>query len=79
MNDNDSKVVPLRLPQVDPDLIETGRTLLSEIQNGRVVNIAAVYLTSDGEIASIFHFDSALEAVGAVDYLKAEALGFLTE
>ena len=76
MTDN---IIPMRLPKVDPDLIETLRSMLSEAQNGRLVNIAAIYLSSDGEIASIFHFDSALEAIGAIEYLKNEALTFLTE
>lgn len=67
------------LPKADPDLIETLRIMLSEAQNGRLVSLAAVYTINDGTIDTVFHFDSALEAVGAIAMLHHEAISFLTE
>jgi hypothetical protein len=76
---NDDNVVSLRLPKVDPDLIESLRTMLSEAQNGRLKAFACVYTTDTEEIATVFHFNSALEAAGAIAMLQNDALACLTE
>jgi hypothetical protein len=68
-----------RLPNPDPDLVESLRMLLSEAQNGRLLNFAVVYITDDDQIATTYHFDSALEALGAVAYLGRDLQDLLTQ
>lgn len=68
-----------KLPKADPELVDALRVLLSEAQNGRLTSIAVVYLTSDEHIATTYHFDSALEALGAVAYLEQDLRELLTD
>lgn len=67
------------LAQPNADIVESLRVLLSEAQNGRLVSLAVVYTTDDEQIATTYHFDSALEALGAVSFLEQDLRDLLTD
>ena len=60
-------------PPSDPELVKHLRFLLSEAQNGRMTEFACVY-TSGESVGTLLHFNSNLEAAGAIALLHAEAL-----
>lgn len=67
------------LPKPDADMVESARVILSEVQAGRVIAFATVYVTSDGDIDSVYHFSNSLELVGAAAVLHQHAISALTE
>jgi hypothetical protein len=61
------------LPEVDKDLVDTLRTMLSEAQNGRLRSYAAVYVTQDGEIGSSYYYQCTADQIA----LEAISTGLL--
>ena len=66
-------------PEVNADLIESLRTMLSEAQAGRLTGIAAVYITDDGDVANVYHVENVLDLVGMTALLHKDALDLLSE
>ena len=70
----EDNVVSLKTPKPDAELVEKVRTLLSDVQNGRVNELACVFAYADGEFGRILHFDHATDAIAGAEFLKHEAL-----
>lgn len=62
------------LPKPDPAIVESLKIMLAEAQAGRMVGFAAVSLTEEDGIVTVFHFARALDAVGATAHLHRDAL-----
>jgi hypothetical protein len=67
------------LPEVDADLIESLRTMLSEAQAGRLVAMAAVYITDEGDVQNVYHIDNVLNLVAITALLHKDAIDLLSE
>ena len=78
MNDNVIDITA-HLPEVNAELVESLRVMLSEAQAGRLTGIAAVYLTDEGEVANVYHVSNVLDLVGMTALLQKDALDLLSE
>lgn len=67
------------LPEVDAELVESLRTMLSEAQAGRLVGLAAVYVTDDGDAQTVYHMENPLVLAGTTALLHKDALDLLSE
>lgn len=74
-------IIPIadHLPEVNAELVESLRIMLSEAQAGRLTGIAAVYTTDEGDVANVYHVENVLDLVGMTALLHKDALDLLTE
>ncbi len=71
---SEDNVVALNVPKADAALVEKVRTLLSDVQNGRVTELAAVFMYAEGEFGRLMHFNHATDAIAGAEFLKHEAM-----
>lgn len=76
-----AEIIPIEphLPNADPEIVESLRIMLAEAQAGRLLGIAAVYVTDEGDVANVYHVENVLDLVGMTALLHKDALDLLTE
>ena len=67
------------MPDVDADLVESLRVMLAEAQAGRLVSMAAVYITDEGDVQNVYHIENVLNLVAITALLHKDALDLLSE
>jgi len=74
-------IIPIadHLPEVNAELVESLRVMLSEAQAGRLTGLAAVYVTDEGDVQNVYHIDNVLNLVAITALLHKDALDLLSE
>lgn len=74
-------IIPIadHLPEVNAELVESLRVMLSEAQAGRLTGLAAVYITDEGDVQNVYHIDNVLNLVAITALLHKDALDLLSE
>ena len=67
------------LPEINAEVVESLRIMLAEALAGRLVALAAVYISNEGDAQTVFHIESPLILVGATAMLHKDALDLLYE